>query len=107
MSLLFANLLGELPFPTATERLLNKMSEKLNSYVPTVNRTTQQPNRVKDNAVHCGCCGWTGKGAEAVQHRLVAEYARELELFCPACYSYLCFVALDESTANDETLSPC
>jgi hypothetical protein len=37
-------------------------------------------------------CGWKGEALNTRKHYVEVEGIAELELFCPKCYQYLCFM---------------
>ena len=92
MSTLVLNVLNELPFSLAKDHLISKIVQKSMDQIQPVFKTVYEENTTKDEDMHCTCCGWKGKGSEAVKKCLFLDYATELELFCQSCNSYLGFI---------------
>lgn len=49
------------------------------------------------SVINCAC-GWKGSEMKANKHYLEVEGIAELELYCPKCSQYLCFIS--ESSYN-------
>ena len=47
----------------------------------------------KTSLVSCTCCGWKGEELKTRKHYLEVEGIAELELYCPKCNQYLCFIS--------------
>ncbi len=94
MSGLIPNVLNEFPFLPVKDHPLSKIVQKSVDQMQPAFKLVYEENTTKDEDMHCTCCGWKGKGSEAVKKCLFLEYATELELFCQGCNSYLGFIAV-------------
>ena len=94
MTALALNVFNDFVFPQIKDQFLDKLMQKPPDSFHSVFRTIYEENTTKDHDLHCTCCGWKGKGSEAIKKCLFLDHATELELFCQSCKSNLGFIAI-------------
>ncbi len=84
----------------AFQRITFFVSKYEQAYIGKAKATPKDPSKqtgdaayLKLDIVKCKCCNWQGKSSETKQEFLFLPYATELELFCPKCNRYLCFIS--------------